>query len=627
MQHSMQHSMQHLKYKEKILIGKIKIQNKIIYSTTNRCNKLKKNILCYPINYKYPKCLISLSSKTFDTLKFSYYYVQFQYISNENCSKNCSIYPKGKIISFIGETSNELIEYKKIILNSNLKINEFFFHLRNPEILSELSLNTNAKLFEIINLKNLQDDFGYIYENDNNIISIDPITCKDIDDALSYNKIIVKESNKEIHKVTIFISDISFWIKYLELNKYLQNQKFTIYSNKKNYNIFPTILSEYWFSLKKNLNRLTISLHLEFEYLTKTNTYKLTHYFFQKSIINVFKNLNYNKANKILKQKHSWTKQNKKLKFILNNLKLIAHSASINHDIPKNENKYDAHEIIEIYMILYNKLVAEKLITKNQKCILRSHNINFEEKQFFQNMSTQTKNNFENIKCTNIQNILKNYEIQKPAKYIIFTTKQDENNHQYNYHHSDLKLNYYCHCTSPIRRIVDIYNQFSISCVIYLNFEESQINKQIRNYVFKDVVFLCKLNNNYIENLNYEFYKTQKIHREINAVSHIYHSITYNIKNYECYLIDFTKEYLYFYVAKFNFFFKKQIIHYQLQSILQIIVFKNQKINLYNIIKKTDLTLYKYQKLYCKFIKKNNGDLFLRIDSNFFDFEFMKTEK
>ena len=72
-----------------------------------------------------------------------------------------------------------------------------------------------------------------------------------MDDALSYEKI--KIDNNDYFRVGIHISDVSYWLQRFKLMSFLDERKFTLYSKFSVYPIFPKILSNHLFSLKKDI--------------------------------------------------------------------------------------------------------------------------------------------------------------------------------------------------------------------------------------------------------------------------------------------------------------------------------------------------------------------------------------
>ena len=107
-------------------------------------------------------------------------------------------------------------------------------------------------------------------------------------------------------------------------------------------------------------------------------------------------------------------------------------------DIPVSTEK-----MIEFYMLLYNKTVAEYLYNKTKHTILRTH------KQSYTNLDSNSISNTDDLSLNRFLNL-------KSLNSAIYESNPQTAAHQ------GLKSDLYTHATSPIRRFVDIINQINI---------------------------------------------------------------------------------------------------------------------------------------------------------------------
>lgn len=168
------------------------------------------------------------------------------------------------------------------------------------------------------------------------IYSIDPEGCKDIDDALSYDF--------EKKRVGIHISDTDEIIKDYKFNKYA-----TIYAPHKNIPMFPENLSNDLCSLLEGKSRNVITC-----WINEDNTFE-----FEINIIQVTKNLSYEQAEDL--------KLNNKILKIL-----YEKSITMGEDI--HIKVTDTHKMVEVFMILYNTNMA-KILKDNPKMIYRNQQL------------------------------------------------------------------------------------------------------------------------------------------------------------------------------------------------------------------------------------------------------------
>lgn len=253
--------------------------------------------------------------------------------------------------------------------------------------------------------------------------SIDPIGCKDIDDAISY----LDNDNFIVH-----IADPNKLNEISSLNEYYHNNT-SLYMADKTYHLLPLELSTNYISLLEKQVRPVISVHFKFINGNPTIDKIIRH-----NII-VDSNMNYNDADKLIDNEESTIG---KLFTISKRLELIYYDQS---KILK-----DTHDMIELFMLVINDKIGEYLTNNclNKKDLLYRT-------------------------CINNEN--------DDNKSLVATY-----NNQPLGHHS-LKLKHYVHFSSPIRRTADyITHQLLIECLnneSYTNKYQIQDLNNFNNYI------------------------------------------------------------------------------------------------------------------------------------------------
>lgn len=231
------------------------------------------------------------------------------------------------------------------------------------------------------------------------VFSIDPENCKDVDDALHVLKL-----ENDLFQVGIHIADVSSYIPADSIyDKEICLRSSTVYSSirgasactdQEPFYMIPKALTIDYLSLLEGSKKRAFSL-----LLTVTKDGQIIAYEFLKSIIIVKKNLTYLEAQYSTEISYIYE---------LGKTLLTAQNLTLS-----TTGSYDTHKMVEIYMILANKIAAEHIRgIYPDKALLRSY------------------------KSTD------NY-----AMYQIGDS---------NCTHNGLNLEYYTHFTSPIRRYSDI---------------------------------------------------------------------------------------------------------------------------------------------------------------------------
>lgn len=266
------------------------------------------------------------------------------------------------------------------------------------------------KVRRMINWKKLSNEYnnrnGDMYAKDRKIFegdiySIDPIGCKDIDDALH-----VKELPNGDYEIGIHIADVSSFIKPgSDLDKDGQYRAESLYLNGVQ-NMYPDELVELM-SLFEQQEKRSYSMIMVISKKCKIKSVKFEHL-----MISVSQNLSYEEADNIISKG-----SNKSLKLLYD----IGKQLHFDKYGDSKSESYDVHEMVAIFMITCNTHAA---IFLNKKGYYRSFN----------------KNNLTGIDCIDTF-------ISEKAQYV---TARD------NQGHTMVKENEYTHFTSPIRRYIDV---------------------------------------------------------------------------------------------------------------------------------------------------------------------------
>ncbi len=306
--------------------------------------------------------------------------------------------------------------------------------------------------------------------------TIDPEDAKDFDDALSFKKL-----DNGNHEIGIHIADVSHYVKTDSmLDKEAYSRATSVYLVDRTIPMLPEQLSNELCSLNPKEDKLTFSAVFELD-----NNGHVRHEWFGRTIIHSDKRFTYEEAQQTIEEVSGpFAKE----LTILNELALKLRierfmRGSINFETTEVKFKLDgkgkplgiipkirkdAHKLVEEFMLLANKKVAE-FVFKMKKggnpktFIYRIHDfpdpdrINafsvFAKKFGHQlhteqdSLSNSLNNLIEDIEGLPEQNVLQSLAIRSMAK-AKYTTKSSM--------HFGLAFPHYTHFTSPIRRYPDV---------------------------------------------------------------------------------------------------------------------------------------------------------------------------
>lgn len=309
--------------------------------------------------------------------------------------------------------------------------------------------------------------------------TIDPKTAKDFDDAISFKKL--PNGNFE---VGVHIADVSHYVREgTNLDKEALKREFSVYMVDRTVPMLPETLSNDICSLNPNEDRLTFSAVFELD-----RNGKIFSRWFGKTVINSNKRFTYEDAQETLNKKTGqYFEELNTLNEISKKLRAekTRHGAidfeqdEVVFDLDENnkpvriykKQRLDTHKLVEEYMLLANKEVAEfifkayKRVNSDSPFVYRIHDFPNQEKiaqlaifvkALGYNLPIDKKNGvtgkdlqdlFRQIEGKDNEGMIKTAAVRSMAK-AIYSTK--------NIGHFGLAFEFYTHFTSPIRRYPDL---------------------------------------------------------------------------------------------------------------------------------------------------------------------------
>ncbi|MFW5853157.1 MAG: ribonuclease R [Patescibacteria group bacterium] len=381
--------------------------------------------------------------------------------------------PLGKFLKHLGKVGENEAEILSMIIGRGLALD---FH---PSLLESIKNKKETWEQSITTEADQRRDFRNILT-----LTIDPDDAKDFDDALSIRRL---ENNKL--EVGIHIADVSHYVlPESTIDKEARHRATSIYLVDRVIPMLPEVLSNDICSLRPQTDRLAFSVVVTF-----TVDGQLEDEWFGPTIIKSDSRLNYQEAEKIITTTdRPSTKDNlntiesalaelnnlaQKLKKANQEAGAVSFSSDeVKFKLDKKGKPLDviikkqlqANELVENFMLLANKLVAEYAhrVTRHQEhtFVYRVHDYPDPEKigqliSFLKPLGYNLKIQDDELEQTDLNHLLQQAENQAEHSLINRTAIRAMAKAVYsekNIGHWGLAFPYYTHFTSPIRRYPDL---------------------------------------------------------------------------------------------------------------------------------------------------------------------------
>jgi len=388
--------------------------------------------------------------------------VYVQIIDWEDSKKN----PIGEIIKVLGEEGSNNAEMEAIVLEKG------FWSEFPKEVEKEaLLISKDIPEDEIKKRRDMRETLT---------MTIDPEDAKDFDDALS-----LKILPGDKFEVGIHIADVShFVVPGTNIEKEVAKRGTSIYLVDRTIPMLPEVLSNDLCSLRPNEDRLAFSA-----VFTMTKSGLIINEWFGKTVIHSDKRFSYEEAQAYLDE--AFESRLSPLHEALTDLDAIAKRLRAKRfeegaiDFDSEEVKFeldingkpvaivkklrmDTNKMIEEFMLLANKKVAEFIAKKDEKAervfIYRIHDLPDKEKMenliiFLKTLGYDLKMKKGKVSSKDINDLLKEIRGKAEQNLIQMATLRAMAKAVYstdNLGHYGLAFKHYTHFTSPIRRYPDI---------------------------------------------------------------------------------------------------------------------------------------------------------------------------
>lgn len=264
--------------------------------------------------------------------------------------------PAGKVLEVLGPKGDHEVEIQSILKDKGIEV-DF------PQDVMEEAAELEDWSIEDVDLSERRDFRDVL------TMTIDPVTAKDFDDAITFKRL--ENGN---YKIGVHIADVSHFVQPdTAIDREARRRSFSVYLVDRTIPMLPPILSNDLCSLNPNLDRLSFSAEF-----TITPEGNILDRWFGKGIIHSDKRFTYQDAQD---QIDSGTDEFSEELQILNNIAKVFrnkrfangsinfHGEEVEFDIADDgtirsitkKKHLDTHELVEEYMLLANQEIAKEI--------------------------------------------------------------------------------------------------------------------------------------------------------------------------------------------------------------------------------------------------------------------------
>ena len=322
------------------------------------------------------------------------------------------------------------------------------------------------------------DMFGRMDLRDTVMVTIDGEDAKDLDDAVSMEKV------GDLYRLGVHIADVANYVQESSaLDKEALNRGTSVYLVDRVIPMLPKALSNGICSLNAGEDRLALSCIMDVDEKGTVVNHTIA-----ETVIHVKERMTYTSVKKILEDQDETERE--KYKELVPMFEMMAHVAdilrekrnrrgSIDFDFPETKVKlnalgqavdilpYDrntATKLIEDFMLLANETVAEHFFWQEVPFVYRTHEKPDPEKMtklgiFIRNFGYYFKAGNGEVHPKELQKLLDKISGTKEEALLSRLTLRSMQRAAYTTEcsgHFGLAAKYYCHFTSPIRRYPDL---------------------------------------------------------------------------------------------------------------------------------------------------------------------------
>ena len=370
--------------------------------------------------------------------------------------------PAGKITSVLGLTGSSDIEMKSILINNG-------FLLDFPDAVMKESKKLKAQITpqeveKRLDIRNITT------------FTIDPLDAKDFDDAIS-----IRLLDDGILEIGVHIADVTHVVKpKTELDKEAYKRSTSVYLVDRVLPMLPEKISNELCSLRPHEDKYTFSAIFHFD-----EKNKITKEWYGKTIIHSDRRFTYEEAQEVIEAEkgdfanelyalNKLAKELRKARFKKGAINFETEEVKFKLDETGKpiglyiKQRKDAHLLVEEYMLLTNRKVAEFIQKKGKKeeipYIYRIHDLPNEDKVM--DFALFARELGINLDTKNPKTIAKSYNDMmakvaadsglKVLESLAIRTMSKAAYSPDNIGHYGLAMENYAHFTSPIRRYSDV---------------------------------------------------------------------------------------------------------------------------------------------------------------------------